>query len=107
MSPETHHPACDLHLDNLVDAHFLSHLKAIRLAPQRKAGDQVSSRSHLPGSSALPFLHQEVTAQTLRQSQSWPLPRFSLKRKARDNLWITTKAGLGVPSLPSQTETGN
>ena len=74
LSPETHHPACDLHLYNLVDAHFLSHLKAIRLAPQRKAGDQISSRSHLPGSSALPFLHQEVTVQTLRQSQSWPLP---------------------------------
>ena len=43
----------------------------------------------------------------LWQSQSRPLPLFSLKRKARDNLWITAKVGLGVPSLPSQTETGN
>ena len=107
LSPETHYPTCDLPLCNLMDAHFLSHLRAIRLAPRRIAGDQISSGCCLPGSSALPFLHLEVTAQTLRQPQSQPPHMFSLKRKASDNLWITMKAGLGVPSLPGQTEIGN
>lgn len=63
-----------------MDAHFLSHLKVIRLAPWRMAGDKISSWSHLPGSSALPFLHWEVTAQTLTVTEPPPAPVLSKEK---------------------------